>query len=155
MTGHSLGGALATFAGVDIREQLGFSGKATMYTFGSPRTGNQAFSNHVFNLYGTEGYQRVTHYNDVVPHVPLEPMGFQHTGNEVWYKNAGTDLTYVQCANKAGVEESKNCANTIILTGVEAHLTYIGIKLGDQCTTPQLFPPEFGNGIDQPVTFLQ
>jgi hypothetical protein len=138
VTGHSLGGALATFAGVDIKEELNLS--ATIYSFGSPRTGNQAFANHVFSLFGTEGYQRVTHYNDVVPHVPIEPMGFQHTGNEVWYKNPGTDLTYVQCANKSGVDENQSCSDSIVATGIDAHLTYLGIKIGDLCNQPQLFP---------------
>ena len=55
-TGHSLGGALATFAGVDVKEQISTSNPVTMYTFGSPRTGNQAFSDHVFALFGTDGY---------------------------------------------------------------------------------------------------
>ena len=98
-TGHSLGGALATFAGVDVKEQTSTSNPVSMYTFGSPRTGNQAFSDHVFALFGTDGYQRVTHYNDVVPHLPPTPFGFNHAGDEVWYKNAGTDLTFNVCNN--------------------------------------------------------
>ena len=48
ITGHSLGGALATFAGVDIKTTLGVTTRMTMYTFGSPRTGNQAFTDFVF-----------------------------------------------------------------------------------------------------------
>ena len=47
VTGHSLGGALATFAGVDVKEQTGTTNAVSMYTFGSPRTGNQAFTDHV------------------------------------------------------------------------------------------------------------
>ena len=48
ITGHSLGGALATFASVDIMEQIEFYNTISMYTFGSPRTGNQAWSDYVF-----------------------------------------------------------------------------------------------------------
>jgi len=48
ITGHSLGGALATFASVDIMEQIEFYNPISMYTFGSPRTGNQAWSDYVF-----------------------------------------------------------------------------------------------------------
>jgi triacylglycerol lipase len=39
VTGHSLGGALATFAAADIKRSIG-SSKITIYTYGSPRTGN-------------------------------------------------------------------------------------------------------------------
>jgi predicted lipase len=95
ITGHSLGGALATFAGVDIKTTLGVTTTMSMYTFGSPRTGNQAFSDFVFKQFSTQGYQRLTHYNDVVPHLPPTEFGFNHAGNEVWQKNAGTDLTIV------------------------------------------------------------
>lgn len=95
ITGHSLGGALATFAALDIKTTLGVSTTMQMYTFGSPRCGNQAFSDFVFKEFATQGYQRITHYNDVVPHLPPSEMGFNHAGNEVWQKNAGTDLTIV------------------------------------------------------------
>jgi predicted lipase len=97
ITGHSLGGALATFAGVDIMEQIYIDNSISMYTFGSPRTGNQAWSDYVFELFGADGYQRVTHYNDVVPHLPQIPFGFNHAGNEVWYKNPDTNLSYKVC----------------------------------------------------------
>ena len=40
ITGHSLGGALATFAAVDIMEQIELYSPISIYTFGSPRTGN-------------------------------------------------------------------------------------------------------------------
>ena len=54
MTGHSLGGALATLAAMDIRKAC--PDVATLdiscYTFGAPRTGNHAFA-----------YE----YNDLVP----------------------------------------------------------------------------------------
>lgn len=84
ITGHSLGGALATFAGVDIKTSLRLKTKISMYTFGSPRTGNQVFTDHIFKLFSTQGYQRVTHFNDVVPHLPPIEYGFSHAGNEVW-----------------------------------------------------------------------
>jgi hypothetical protein len=136
-TGHSLGGALATFAGVDVKEQIPTSNPVSMYTFGSPRTGNQAFSDHVFALFGSDGYQRVTHYNDVVPHLPPIPFGFNHAGDEVWYLNSGTDLTFHICNNVKGAPESESCGDSILDTGIEAHLVYIGKTIGSMCTSYQ------------------
>ena len=43
VAGHSLGGALATLAALDIKRKLPGL-KLRVYTFGSPRTGNHAFA---------------------------------------------------------------------------------------------------------------
>ncbi len=75
VTGHSLGAAFATFAAVAIKRNYGFS-SFTFYTFGSPRVGNQAFSDYVFSQFPNGLYQRVTHYNDVVPHVAPHFLSF-------------------------------------------------------------------------------
>jgi predicted lipase len=87
ITGHSLGAALATMAAIDIKNKIKIAAsKITFYTFGSPRVGNQAMANYIFHLYPNGAYQRVTHYNDIVPHVPpREVFGNIHSGNEVWY----------------------------------------------------------------------
>lgn len=82
VTGHSLGGALATLAGAQLLAE-GFP-VAAVYTYGSPRVGNAVFA---------EGYQptyyRLVHNLDIVPHVPLgQPLAhirtsflnYQHTG---------------------------------------------------------------------------
>ncbi|GAB4817731.1 hypothetical protein N2152v2_004777 [Parachlorella kessleri] len=47
VTGHSLGGALATLCAFDIRQRCPFAAYTTnirVYTFGAPRTGNHAFA---------------------------------------------------------------------------------------------------------------
>ncbi len=129
ITGHSLGGALATFAGLDIKTTLGVTTTMNMYTFGSPRCGNMAFTDYVFSLFSTQGYQRLTHHNDVVPHLPPLDFSFNHAGNEVWQKNQGDSLTVVQCANAAGKSENRGCADSILATGVDAHLGYLGVPI--------------------------
>lgn len=77
ITGHSLGGALASLAAVDLKEQFGLNNNfITFYTYGCPRVGNQAFSDYVFRLFPDGGHQRITHSSDVVPHLPPASFGF-------------------------------------------------------------------------------
>ena len=44
LSGHSLGGALATLAAHDLQLEFGFGPNLHCYTFGAPRTGNHAFA---------------------------------------------------------------------------------------------------------------
>jgi len=67
-TGHSLGGALATLAADRYPEAQG------LYTFGSPRVGNEAFgANFKTNAY------RFVNNNDIVTMVP-PAIGYRHIG---------------------------------------------------------------------------
>jgi hypothetical protein len=128
VTGHSLGAALATFAAIDIKKNFNFN-KFTFYTFGSPRTGNTIFSDYVFSIFPDGTYTRVTHYDDMVVHLPPQFLEFTHTGNEVWYMKPDKDLTHKTCYNSVGAEESELCANQMFATGIQAHLTYLGKPL--------------------------
>ena len=48
VTGHSLGGALATLCALDLQTDLHIN--ATVYTYGSPRVGNVAFAQYYNSL---------------------------------------------------------------------------------------------------------
>ena len=81
MTGHSLGGALATLAAAwgEINEGRPIAG---LYTFGCPRVGDpQEFYTNVTKKLGDRIY-RVVHEPDVVPQVPPEDWGkgYKHVG---------------------------------------------------------------------------
>ncbi|TVY82749.1 Lipase, partial [Lachnellula suecica] len=65
VTGHSLGGAIATLAGASLRD-AGYL--CDIYTYGSPRIGNDVFANDVTAQAGSE--YRVTHFDDPVPRLP-------------------------------------------------------------------------------------
>lgn len=80
LAGHSLGAAQATLAAVDLalNEQLH---NLALTTFGSPRVGSPSFSDAlaVLNDAGVlNAAYRVVHELDIVPHLPLQKMGFKH-----------------------------------------------------------------------------
>ena len=64
-TGHSLGGALATLAGMDLIK-AGFD--TSCYNYGSPRVGTIGFSSFVGTI--MTDMWRITHTRDPVPHSP-------------------------------------------------------------------------------------
>jgi len=91
LVGHSLGGAVATLAGLEMRLR-GLNARVT--TFGEPRIGNWAlehFVDGVFNLtesrrddQTTIPFRRVTHVNDPVPLLPLEEWGYEMHAGEIY-----------------------------------------------------------------------
>jgi hypothetical protein len=74
-TGHSLGAALATLA---VSRFTG--GNASLYTFGSPRTGNAAFCARVLQR-ADRGVYRFVNGADLVTHVPIEAPIYHHVEN--------------------------------------------------------------------------
>lgn len=78
--GHSLGGAMATLAGPDIKRNLNQE-NVDICTFGGPRVGKPNFRGK-FNGEIARCY-RVTNQFDIVPHVPTIVTGWMHVGEEV------------------------------------------------------------------------
>jgi len=72
LTGHSLGGALATLAAA----HLGRASVQGLYTYGCPRVGNAAFAAAL----PQESYYRIVHRDDWVATVPPELIGYLHAG---------------------------------------------------------------------------
>lgn len=79
VTGHSLGGALAVLAGPELSEKTAL--RPTMYSFGSPRTGDptfrQSYSERVAQSW------RIINANDLVPTLPPEKTVIIVDGNQV------------------------------------------------------------------------
>ena len=137
MTGHSLGGALAVFAALDIKTSFKSAGEVTLYTYGQPRVGNEAFSDYIFSVLN-KSYVRVTHYDDTVAHVPPRISGFKHAGTELWFVNKEMDAEKKECINSAYQEESKECSNSFWLkTGIWSHVNYMGIEVSGICDRRQ------------------
>tara|TARA_Y100000361_G_scaffold154295_1_gene179395 strand:- start:3776 stop:4477 length:702 start_codon:yes stop_codon:yes gene_type:complete len=128
LTGHSLGGALTILTGFDILYNNKDYKIQSLITFGSPRVGNNKFvlEFESYNIYS----KRVTHYYDIVPHVPEEFLGYKHISNEIWYNEQNTN--YVICDDKNGNEDN-NCSNScspLHCTSTSDHMHYIHILMG-------------------------
>lgn len=67
ITGHSLGGALATLCAVDVAANSPFR-LPSVYTYGSPRVGDPTFSKVYANK--VDQSYRINNFYDVVPHLP-------------------------------------------------------------------------------------
>ena len=80
VTGHGLGGALATLCAIDI--QYNFSNRSIVeaYTFGAPRVGNDDFRKS-FNYRVPNSY-RFVYGMDIVPALPRVWQGYHHVGAE-------------------------------------------------------------------------
>ncbi|POR35615.1 Triacylglycerol lipase [Tolypocladium paradoxum] len=85
VTGHSLGGAVATVAGAYLRKQ---GIPCDLYTYGSPRVGNDKFALFASSQAGFSA--RITNRNDGVTVLPMIGhvwQQYKHTFPEYWYEN--------------------------------------------------------------------
>jgi len=86
VTGHSLGGALATLVAFFLHRE-GFP-VAGVYTFASPRVGNAAWRRDYQRLLGAKTY-RIIAQGDLVPLVPGLLDGYRHVGTEIMLERSG------------------------------------------------------------------
>lgn len=122
VTGHSLGGAVATLAAAYLRRS-GFVADA--YTFGAPRVGNDHFANFMTSLPG--GQWRVTHRDDPVPRLPPIFLGYRHVSPEHWLANGQPSQTDYPIRD---IEVCPGIANTACNAGtfgfnIISHLFYL------------------------------
>jgi len=117
ITGHSLGAALSVHAGLDIIQSLNHP-VDIVYNYGQPRVGNptfEAYQKSVLNTY------RVTHWQDPVPHLPPEILGFIHTPTEIFYTENNSN--YTVCNNSG---EDPKCSDQFSVdSNVQDHLYYL------------------------------
>jgi triacylglycerol lipase len=88
ITGHSLGGAMATICASRLQKQV-----SCLYTYGSPRVGSKKFiENSNFSHY------RHVNNNDAVPRVPFAILGYMHHSPARYINHYGRirTLTYWQ-----------------------------------------------------------
>ncbi|KZP24470.1 alpha/beta-hydrolase [Athelia psychrophila] len=123
-SGHSLGGSLSSLAAVSL--QANFPSKTVrMYTYGQPRTGNDAYAYWVNDLFGANAF-RSTHTNDGVPTIIPTSLGYRHHGVEYWQNpDPATAAHTVKCAADG---EDPTCSASNPSLGIDlAHTVYYGI----------------------------
>lgn len=130
ITGHSLGAALATIMAYDIATMFPTYELSYVINFGSPRVGNTAFAKS-FNGYSSSfTHYRITHYYDIVPHVPEEFLGYEHVSDEIWYNEENT--VFIICND--ATEEDNSCSNSCSpthCTSTSDHLDYLNVTMGN------------------------
>lgn len=96
LTGHSLGAGLATIAAA--RFQASRQTVNSLYTFGSPRVGDQKFVNCFTQNLGNRTFRFVNH-NDLITRMPPRSLGYRHVGLVLYFDDAGVlrpDIRYWQ-----------------------------------------------------------
>lgn len=131
VTGHSLGGALASFCALDLK----IRGEAQIQaiTFGLPRVGNAKFAFY----YGQHVPQtiRVANGHDIVPHLPpyyrfLPRKAYHHFPREIWLHTVHNGcLVYTEEEVCDGSGEDPGCSRSVMGYSIADHLTYYGQEM--------------------------
>jgi triacylglycerol lipase len=96
LTGHSLGGALATLLAADLAINHGL--KPEVWTFGSPMVGDSAFA-AAYNAVTTTSW-RIYNMVDIVPRLPPDLLGaFQHVNTGYPLNSEGQVRKTIPCAH--------------------------------------------------------
>ena len=146
VTGHSLGGAMASLASTWLAYYNIASRKnIILYTFGMPRVGNFDYAQQHDQLVNNSW--RVVNSNDVVPHfpfvmgVPNKLRGPYHHGVEVFYSEEAVSVnsTHKECHGKP-INEDASCGFSEKELSILRHVEYFSIHVASFWKT------ECGNG---------
>lgn len=130
ISGHSMGGAVATLFGSYIKSQLNIEPEA-IYTYGSPRVGDDTFAKYVDSQFGNK-LLRIMNEWDMVTDLPPVLLKYRHTGKLVICKTSTTD-----CSEKNRLDENPGGIIMAIKRTIETaknvkkcHLTYLEETIG-------------------------
>lgn len=124
------GASAASICATVLRSQ-GLSLNA--YTYGQPRTGNQAYANYVDSLFPfispsqeTNKMLRVTHANDGIAQVPSRRRNYHHHSTEIWIPP--TEDKMYRCVG----QEPGDCNAGVFGFPLNSpHFSYFGISTGN------------------------
>ena len=90
VSGHSLGAAIATIAGLDIKDK---NHNVTVYNFASPRVGDINFCKAIQTV--NLSLYRIVNTEDIIPTLPMPVMlNLENPDNPYIYKHCGTLISF-------------------------------------------------------------
>lgn len=132
VTGHSMGGAMASFCSLDLAVNFEVT-DLKVITFGQPRIGNSIFA----AAYGilVPNAVRMTHAHDIVPHLPpyytlMAERTYHHFATEVWIfkiQVGRLQWEFERICDSSG--EDPECSRSVTGNSIADHLQYLGVFL--------------------------
>ncbi|KAK6740401.1 hypothetical protein RB195_008703 [Necator americanus] len=121
VTGHSLGGALATLAASMVAGN--YNGTTVkLLTFGQPRVGDENFAKKHDEM--VKFSYRVIYWSDIVPTVPCYyAQRYRHQGTEVFYAEMNSTDKHTVCDRG---ENFRKCSGFMYYRTIRHHVTYFG-----------------------------
>ena len=114
---------------------------------GAPKDHNSAFSTSFNNFSSSFTHYRITHYYDIVPHVPEEFLGYEHVSDEIWYNEENT--VFIICNDATG--EDNSCSNSCSpthCTSTSDHLDYLNVTMGSSSSSSSNLDSNIDDNID-------
>ena len=155
VTGHSLGGAMASMASTWLSYyNIAPRKNIILYTFGMPRVGNYDYALQHDQLVNNSW--RVVNDDDLVPHFPslLSVSIFNgpyHHGVEAFYSEEATSVysSHRECHGKP-YNEDITCSFSELTRSIDKHRTYFSIPVGTfwetDCVPPSRKKREASSG---------
>ncbi|XP_056172945.1 lipase-like isoform X1 [Syzygium oleosum] len=132
VTGHSMGGAMASFCGLDLVVNHE-ARNVQVLTFGQPRIGNAVFASYYSDR--VPNTIRITNGHDIVPHLPpyysrFPQKTYHHFPREVWLYNIGFGSLVYQVEKVCDSSgEDPSCSRSVTGNSLTDHLVYYGVGL--------------------------
>ncbi|RXW17081.1 hypothetical protein EST38_g8781 [Candolleomyces aberdarensis] len=128
VSGHSLGGALASLAGISFKRVFP-SVPLRVFTYGQPRTGNAAYATLLNKEIGTPNLYRGVHTTDGVPTIIPTAAGYRHHGTEYWSMADPVTPENTRACDPNG--EDLSCSAQKLSAGINPpHTVYYNIVAG-------------------------
>jgi hypothetical protein len=153
ITGHSLGGAIATIAAAEWHGQYGVS---AVYTFGQPAVGRSEFCKWFEHKYAGR-FTRFVNDDDIVPMVP---PGYQHAGHLIHFRESGRprgatesivagEVAPLEAADSRMLSEAEFDSLRVQLLSRRSVVASGGAAPGEAASLEGLFPSIKDHAIDE------